>query len=404
MAFAQAPRLLGEEFQVNTYTTSSQGRAAVATSADGNFMVVWQTWAEQDGSGSAVFARRYDAAGEPVGGEFQVNTTTTGDQGYPAVAADGEGRFVVVWAGGEESPGIFGQRYDGAGDPLGGEFQIDEGSADVGPRPAVAADNAGKFVAVWTEEQDPPGSEILARRYDAAGEPAGPSFLVNSYTTGSQGLPAVSADAAGAFVVVWSSSEQDGWSLGVFGQRYDAAGEPAGGEFRVNTFTPGYQAWPAVASAADGGFVVTWMSDGQDGWDFGIFAQRYDLAGVPLGGEFQVNTHTPEFQLLPDVTVAPGGDFVIVWTDYDDGSIFGNFGQSFDADGNALGEEFLVNLDNQGDQNSPAIAADGHGRLVAVWSGQDGSFSGIRGQRFATLIFVDGFESGDTAAWDRTVR
>ena len=41
----------------------------------------------------------------------------------------------------------------------------------------------------------------------------------------------------GEFVVVWGSYFQDGSASGVYGQRYDSAGNPEGGEFPVNTHT-----------------------------------------------------------------------------------------------------------------------------------------------------------------------
>jgi len=85
---------------------------------------------------------------------------------------------------------------------------------------------------------------------------------VNTYTTGRQQSPAVAADPAGGFVVVWQSGSyygtegQDGSNIGVFGQRLDAAASPVGGEFQVNTYTTGRQSTPAVAVQPTGGFVV----------------------------------------------------------------------------------------------------------------------------------------------------
>src|SRR5262245_14982181 len=64
-----------------------------------------------------------------------------------------------------------------------------------------------------------------------------------------------------------------------------------GGEFQVNTYTGSQQATPSVAMDANGNFVITWHSD-QDGSGTGIYAQRYDSDGNPMGGEFRVNTYT----------------------------------------------------------------------------------------------------------------
>src|SRR5687767_537339 len=79
----------GGEFPVNTFTTSDQSSSAIAADADGDFVVVWQSYA-QDGSNFGIYAQRYDAAGAARGAEFRVNTFTTGSQRFPAVAMDAD--------------------------------------------------------------------------------------------------------------------------------------------------------------------------------------------------------------------------------------------------------------------------------------------------------------------------
>jgi hypothetical protein len=58
-------------------------------------VVAWQSFG-QDGFGTGVFGQRYTSAGIAQGSEFQVNTYTTSAQGKPKVAADADGDFVVV--------------------------------------------------------------------------------------------------------------------------------------------------------------------------------------------------------------------------------------------------------------------------------------------------------------------
>ena len=74
-------------------------------------------------------------------------------------------------------------------------------------------------------------------------------------------------DADGDFVVAWQSAGQDGCSYGVYAQRFNAAGVAQGSEFQVNTYTTDNQAASSVAMDADGDFVVAWTSYGQDGGD-----------------------------------------------------------------------------------------------------------------------------------------
>ena len=67
--------------------------------------------------------------------------------------------------------------------------------------------------------------DIRGHRFGSAGSPVGSEFLVNTATAPSQINPAVAADRSGRFVAVWQSgSDQDGSSVGIFGQRFDAAG------------------------------------------------------------------------------------------------------------------------------------------------------------------------------------
>jgi hypothetical protein len=410
---------VGPELQVNTYTTGFQTTPDVAMDPSGRFVVTWQSGfffgPSPDGSGSGVFAQGFDADGTPLGTEFRANTFTLGPQFDPSVAADGAGRFVITWTSGSYNSypsqdgsvfGAFVQRYDANGTPLGPEFQANTYTTARQHEAAVVADAAGNFVVVWTSAasyyangQDGSRSGVFAQRYDASGAAVGPEFQVNSYTTGPQEQPSVAIDATtGAFVVAWQSGgygfEPDGDGAGVFARRFDAAGVPAGPDFQVNTYTTGSQRDPHVAAASGGGFVVVWQSGGyyggaQDGSDAGIFGQRFDASGAPVGPEFQANTYTTGTQGYPDVAVDAAGNFVVVWAgayNNQDGDADGVFGQEFTGAGVPDGPEFQVNTYTTGYQNGPVVAAGPGGTFVVAWqSGQDGSFQGIVAQRFRAV-------------------
>jgi hypothetical protein len=149
--------------------------------------------------------------------------------------------------------------------------------------------------------------------------PAGGEVLVNTTTAGTQltfeEIPqSVAMDADGDYVVVWASEGEDqGTTWGVYAQRYDASGVAQGSEFLVNTTTAKDQMWPSVTMDADGDFVVAWESNLQDGSGYGVYAQRYDAAGVAQGGEFQLNTYTTADQASPIMAMDADGDFVITW-------------------------------------------------------------------------------------------
>src|SRR5262249_53016263 len=161
------------------------------------------------------------------------------------------------------------------------------------------------FVVVWSGTGQGDSQGVFGQRFDNSGVPAGTEFRVNTYTTDRQYLPAVAADPSGGFIVVWQSSNQPGSGAnGVYAQRYDSNGATLGSEFLVNTQT-GNESHPSVATDSSGGFVVVWQGFGQEPphfpGNFGIFAQRYDSSGAAVGGEFQVNTYVTGDQEVPKV-------------------------------------------------------------------------------------------------------
>lgn len=408
LAWAQPPIRIGLEFQINTVITDDQRRPSIALGAGGHFVVAWTDY-RQDGWSGGIFARRYDASATPIEPrEFQVNVHTVGRQSIPSVASDAQGGFVVAWMdSGQDGSGwgVFARRYDAAGTVLGAhEFRVNAYTTADQFGPSVASTPSGDFVIVWGDGGGPSGGldgsvgGVFGRRYDASGEAQGNEFIVNSYTTGQQTYPAVTSDAKGNFIVVWQSNGQDGSGYGIFGQRYDALGTPLGSEFQVNTYTTGAQRRLSVASDAKGNFVVVWQSSGQDGSGYGIFGRRYDALGTPVGGEFQVNSsYTTGDQTGPRVAFDANGNSVVVWESYgQDGSASGVFGQGYDVAGVRRNSEFQVNSFTTSFQLYPSLALDADGRFVVSWTShlQDGNSMGVFGRRFALedAIFRNGFE------------
>ena len=165
--------------------------------------------------------------------------------------------------------------------------------------------------------------------------PAGGEFRVNSYTVGSQTVPDMGADASGAFVVAWSG--QYGSLHRVFAQRFDASGAPRGAEFQVSAATTSFINFGAIAVSRRGAFLAAWSasSPGELG---DIAARTFDASGNPRGPQFAVNTYTTGAQRYASVAALPGARYVVVWEHWPEGTPFAADvgGQLFDADGNAL--------------------------------------------------------------------
>jgi len=397
---------LGPEFPVNSQTLDDQINSSVAVDPSGNFVVVWQSDL-QDGSGFGIFGQRYASGGLPLGPEFRVNTYTTAAQRKPSVAADAAGNFVVVWQSAYQDgsgEGVFGQRYSVAGLPLGPEFRANTYTPAGQYWPSVAVDPTGAFLVAWSSQDQEGGVGVFGQRYAASGASLGSEFQINTYTTGTQRLPSVAADSSGNFVVAWESYEQDGslYTPGVFAQRYASSGAALGPEFRANTYTTSLQGRPSVAALAGGNFLVVWYGVGQGGASFDIFGQRFAGSGAPLGAEFRVNTYTPDVQGLPSVGADAAGNFVVAWQSddgggggYGGGPGPGVFGQRYLASGGPEGPEFLVNTYTTAAQSAPHVGADALG-FVVIWDSnlQDTSGVGVFGQRYGGIVPVDLIEYG----------
>ena len=387
----------GSEFAVNTITLNDQQTfslqsihtpRAVAIDSDGDYIV---TWTGQDISQNGIYARRYNKDGVAQDAtEFQVNTITESRQTFSSVAMDADGDFVITWTSNQDdglgiSYGIYAQRYNSAGVAQGSEFLVNTPSSANQNESTIAIDSTGNFIITWTGN-DASGRGIFAQRYNSAGVAQGGEFRVNPETNGERRASSVAMDADGDFVVTWTSNGQDGNLDGIYAQRYNNAGVAQGTEFRVNTTTLGNQQNASVSMDTTGNFVVAWSSDSQDGNGFGVYARIFNATGTPVSNEIQVNQFPTSDQRFPSVSVDTDGDFVVSWSSVaqpGDASSTGIVARRFNKFGTPQGGEFLVNTTVLGTQKYPSVAVDADGDFVVAWTGLDGNGNGVFGQRFS---------------------
>jgi hypothetical protein len=386
------------DFQVNTWTTDNQSLASITSLPDGGFVVVW-TSDGQDGSDSGVYGQRFDANGNKVGSEFQVNTSTTDIQWHPSITSLPDGGFVVVWdgAGQGHGDGVYGQRFDSNGNKVGSEFQVNTWTTSVQEYPSITSLPNGGFVVVWQSDgQDGSYYGVYGQRFDSNGNKVGSEFQVNTWAPDRQMYPSITSLSNGGFVVVWESgcdyacTGQDGSLWGVYGQKFDSNGDKVGSEFQLNTWTTDFQEYPSVTSLSNGDLVVVWSGAGH-GDSSGVYGQRFDSNGNKVGSEFPVNTWTLDLQDDPSITSLPDGGFVVVWTSGcwsgctgQDGSLWGVYGQRFDANGNKVGSEFQVNTWTTDNQSLASITSLPYGGFVVVWDGAgQGDSYGVFGRIFS---------------------
>ena len=379
----------GSEFLVNTTTDGQQHNPAVAALTDGRFVITWSDFgASADDAGGSVRGQIFNANGTKSGSEFLVNTTTAGIQTSPVVSALSEGAFVVVWVSinGLE---VMGQIYDSDGNKSGSEFKINAGGNQVHPIVTALAD--GRFVVAWSDgsgsmDNSPYG--VHAQIFGADGNTVGSEFLANTQTIGSQQFPAITALANGGFVIAWINTMG---SPSVMAQIFDEDGNKVDSAKLVSTVISGQDA-PSLIGLADGRFVIFWKVVGSTTT---IYGKLYNADGSTPGTTFVVSDKavSDAGSPVPDLVGAlSDGRFVVAWTDWSqtgaDTSDAAIRAQIYNPDGTKSGAELVVNTTVAGPQLWPSLSVLPGDNVVIAWTdisqtGGDTSESAVRAQVLA---------------------
>lgn len=344
----------------------------------------------------------------PVGTELLVNSLTGGTQINPSVTALSNGGFVVAWhdqgrqVGFSIDQNISVQIYDASGTPVGGELQITAGGTQ--SNPAITALSDGKFVVTWSDNSGLLGEVdygIKARVFDAAGLGVGAQFRVNTNVQGDQQFSAVTALNNGNFVVTWADRTDFFGTITstIRAQIFNESGAKVGSEFVTNVASGYDLTFPAVASLANGGFVVSWTQGTANSSDKDIRAIILNADGSRASLELFMNSVNSNVDFPQDqssITGLADGGFVITWMDRggnlrtptEDADGFSIRAQIYNANGNRRGGDFLINTDTIRNQQFPAVTALQNGGFAVSWEDEsntlgDTSSAGIRVQAFS---------------------
>ncbi|MEM9353124.1 MAG: peptidylprolyl isomerase [Planctomycetota bacterium] len=340
---------------------------------DVNRVVVYQGYGAVDSEG--VFADVTATADGSAVASFRVNTTVTAEQHSPAAAMFVDGGFVVAWAGRGDGDlhGVFFQRFASDGTAVGGETLVNTTVGGVQHSPAVAVASDGSFTVAWAGAGVGDANGVYLQRFNAEGVAQGGEVLVNTEVTDRQDAPALVYDSGDTLYVAWQSRGQDGSGWGVYSQRFNLAGDRLDVETQLNSTTSDTQAAPAVAAVPGGGVVAAWQSRGQDGDGWGVVARAFDASLAATTGEVVLNDTAEGEQLDVAIAVASDGQWLASWSHgVEDGSGWEVDGGNFRPDGTPDGASFEINTDpgdaGSGHQRSPAVAVVGESGVV-VWSG-----------------------------------
>lgn len=358
------------EFSVNVRTTSNQCNPAVATSADGGFVVVWSSYYGSSGRSNDIIARWFDPAGEPRTDEFRVNAARDGNQTRPAVGTHVDGHALVVWEGpgADEQEDIFARVLDANGVALTEEIGINTATQGRQMNPNVSSGRSGTFLVVW-ESAEPEGdgqrTAINGRWLAGDGTPQGPEFAIDSGQWDCR-YPDAATDAAGNGVVLWL---RDRSTKAIVLRTFDPNGIATSEPVEVNTDGISSLTCPAIAMSPTGDFVVTWDGDPDRASEDQIHARLFDPNAVPKTEPFLVSATDLRPAQWPKVAVNDANAFVIVWQyDSDDPNLASEvYARRFDETGTPMEPPFVLSDTGLAKQRYPDVAMTPNGAVVAVW-------------------------------------
>ncbi len=219
-------------------------------------------------------------------------------------------------------------------------------------------------MAAWTQS-DGAMTNIWAAKFDQISNAWGKAELVETISTGSAIGPEISVDAAGNAVVIWTQSNGSGSNI--FANHY-----------RINNgtwATPEIISTPAFSASAPtvkvdsaGNGIAVWRQfddvQNRNRWD--MWANRYTSSTASWSTPTLIESDDTGDVDNPAVAIDSSGNAVAVWSQkiFAWNSILSN---RFDTSTGKWGTATLVENNNTNNAKYPDVAMDATGNAMAVW-------------------------------------
>jgi hypothetical protein len=346
--------------------SSNQANEVIVSDGAGGAVIAWE---DLRGGNFDIYARRINSAGTAQWTADGVALCTQpGDQHNSAIVADGTGGAIVAWVDlrvGIDAADLYAQRITGAGSIswAADGVALCTATGDQGI-PALVADGSGGAVAAWDD-----GRAGRARRLRAADQQRGtPQWTANGVVvcsaSGTQTAPRLLSDGSGGAIVAWRDQRSGDYDL--YAQRINGSG--------ATLWTANGVALCAVVGSvvgtdlvADGfgGAIATWddLRAAED-----TYAQRVDNTGAPSWAANGVRAFlATELRQNPAIATDGAGGAIIVWDETYRGSS-DIYAQRVDPNGVRLwAADGVAVCAATGSQFVPGAVSDGAGGVIIAW-------------------------------------
>ena len=328
------------------------------------------------------------SATEARSGEFRIPDSIRGGQGEPQIVELAGGGFAVVWQaqGGSESTGdaVYGMILDAQGYPITADFLISNPARADSEYPTVVALDGGGFSVFWADNDfDVPGGQprqIQGRTFDATGEPAGDQFRVETSSGNHLVGQKATVNDDGTILVTWQTASGGAGSIDekIMGRLFDQDMNALSGEIQINSSFGGGQSPADVAVLSDGTFLVAWRTKVEGTNSYDMFAQRLAADGQKIGGEFELEMGGGDRLAGPFVTALEDGGYVVAWS-VEEGD-YGDFIRIYNADGTPRTDEIGIDQAGVHHRAGMDLVSLSDGGFIVKWS--DGGADNLVGRQY----------------------
>ncbi len=346
---------VGNNFLIAQVTSLPTGYLpAVAKNKTGSFVVAWL---ERDLNQYRVACRTYEQTGEPLTPRFLVRGDTL-PMAEPGVVFTDSAHIVVKWI---EKGTIYGQRLDLNGTLVGEKFRVSDDS--LSGYSSIAADSSGKFTVAWRVKYTASQKSIYVQRFDKAGNRLGGNFKISDDITGDRTESSIAMSSIGNTVVTWIEKREREENSYIYCQKFDQNGNQVGGNTKLTD--PINLSVKSVGIDDQGAFIISW-ADGSLGYPV-LYAQPYSFSTAsPTGDVIKVNDDVGSFQQeVCAVAIDTSGASKISWSS-EDGNVYL---ACLDKTGNSIRDNILVGKGGYGYGGWSSLAVDGQGNGVVSWGG-----------------------------------
>ncbi len=367
----------GTNFKVSEdELNNSKSYVSCAINDNDNFTAAWLDY--QEPTEYSIYSRLIDSNEQPVYSSKRVDIDSLSSlESDPAITVMDNGSFIIAWTDyRNRNNQTFFQRYDAEGNPLGGNINSDNKRTEYVPKVAELKD--GNFLLIWREYLRSTYNqyEVLGQKYYKTGEKLGDPFIISSIERrGDAYDPDISTNSSGEFVVTWQ--KRYGSNYYIAASKFDADVNIVKNSFLVTDDTTSYKLKPKTGIDSLGNFAITYYGYINNNYD--IYLNRYDSLAQELDSAIVVNDDDNKAtQYYPDISVNSSGDCIITWYDYRStgGIYFQKYKNIGSKDSFEKVDSNIAVTDYYFPNCSPSVSIQNNGEFVISWSEWNGLTTG----------------------------